>query len=50
MLFYNQKSNNTDMKDLKFKLMFEDINIMKRYTKLLENVFRIQIKAIENIL
>ena len=47
---YNQKSNNTDMKDLKFKLMFEDINIMKRYTKLLENVFRIQIKAIENIL
>ena len=38
------------MKDLKFKLMFEDIDIMKRYTKLLENLFRIQIKAIQNVL
>lgn len=47
---YNEKSNNNDMKDMKFKLMFDDHKIMKKYMKLFENLFRVQIKAIENIL
>tara|TARA_B100001123_G_scaffold447284_1_gene604337 strand:- start:3293 stop:4300 length:1008 start_codon:yes stop_codon:yes gene_type:complete len=47
---YNEKLNNSDMKDLKFKLMFEDKHIKKKYTRMLENLFRIQIKGIQNIL
>ena len=38
------------MKDMKFKLMFDNQKIMKKYMKLFENLFKIQIKAIENIL
>lgn len=47
---YNEKSNNNDMKDLKFKLLFDDHKYKNKYMILLNNLFKIQIKAIENIL
>jgi 23S rRNA U2552 (ribose-2'-O)-methylase RlmE/FtsJ len=47
---YNEESNDTDMKDLKFKMIFEDANKMSEYMKMLENTFRVQIKGIQNIL
>ena len=47
---YNEESNDTDMKDLKFKMIFENVNKMREYMKMLENVFQVQIKGIENVL
>jgi 23S rRNA U2552 (ribose-2'-O)-methylase RlmE/FtsJ len=47
---YNQESIDNDMKDLKFKLLFEETSILQNYMKLLEDVFQVQIKAIQNVL
>jgi 23S rRNA U2552 (ribose-2'-O)-methylase RlmE/FtsJ len=47
---YNHKSDDSDIKDLKFKLMFEDAYIMQKYMKLFENVFKVQIQAIQDVL
>ena len=47
---YNQKSDDSDMKDLKFKLLFEETSILQKYMKLFEDVFQVQIKAIQNVL
>ena len=47
---YNKESDDTDMKDLKFKMIFEDTNIMRRYMKMFEDVFQVQIKGIQEII
>ena len=47
---YNEESDDTDMKDLKFKMIFEDTNIMRRYMKMFEDVFQVQIKGIQEII
>lgn len=47
---YNEKLLNNDIKDFKFKLIFQDTKKFNYYQKLFETLFRIQIKAIQNIL
>jgi len=47
---YNEESDDTDMKDLKFKMIFEDTNIMRQYMKMFEDVFQTQIKGIQEII
>lgn len=47
---FNEKLINNDMKDLKYKLVFENKQKCNYYKKIFEKIFKIQIKAIENIL
>lgn len=44
---YNVELINNDMKDFKFKLIFDDSNKLKYYKKILEIMFKIQINAIK---
>ena len=47
---FNEKLINNDMKDLKYKLVFENKQKCNYYKTLFEKIFKIQIKAINNIL